>query len=277
MAHGYCIANALSGLSASAFSESTAPADTATRAYYNDGRMGRVVAMGSASTSQAWKFDLGSAKALVGVAVLNHNLYSLSPSATIKVEGADDSGFSVNLVEAKAASTVASASIDRKDTVLQFPSVTRRHWKITASWSPSGVCSVGELFALQSVTSLSRASAYGSGEGLEFAVASHSTQVGEIRSALLGGPIVERRMSFADWSASELEELRSMWIATSGPVRSMLWIDKVASSALAASVDEQRCVFGAIAESSFDWVQDDFGVYQPPSLTIRSRAREVGA
>lgn len=277
MASGYCIANALTGLAASAFSEATAPSNTATRAYYNDGRLGRQVVAGSAGTSQQWKVDLGSAKALVGFAVLNHNLYALSSAARIKVEGADDSGFSTNLVEAKAQSTVASAVIDRKDTVLQFPSVTKRYWRITADNYSSGTAAVGELFALQSVTSLSRGSAYGSGEGLEMAVAEQRMQTGDLRVAQLGGPIVERRLSFADWTFAELEELRAMWVAASGPVTPLLWIDKVASSATAAAADEQRCVFGRITNASFDWTQDDFGVYQPPSIVIRSGAREIGA
>jgi len=277
MASGYCIANALTGLATSAFSETSAPSNTATRAYYNDGRLGRQSVSGGSVTSQAWVVDLGAARALVGFAVLNHNLYELSPAATLKVEGADDSGFSVNLVEAKAASTVASAAIDRKDTVLLFPSVTKRYWRVTADWTPAGYAEVGELFALQSVTGLSRGSAYGSGEGLEMAVAEQRMQTGDLRVARLGGPIVERRLSFADWTLAELEELKAMWIAASGPVTPLLWIDKVASSVTAAAADEQRCVFGRIVNASFDWTQDDFGVYQPPSITIRSGAREIGA
>ena len=278
MAHGYCVANAFSGLSSSAFSESTAPSNTATRAYYNDGRLGRVVVAASSVTSQEWMVALTGATSLVGVALLNHNLYSLDPTATVSVVAADDSGFSSGVVTAKSASPLPSAMSDRKDLVLAFPAVNKRYWKIAASWSVAGKPSAGELFGIASITSLSRFGAWGSGEAKEVVVASQRTQSGDLRVSALGGPIHERRYSFADWSAAELQELEALWYATRGPVTPLLWIDSVdAASSSAATVDDMRCVYGRIQDARFEWTQDDFGIFQPPGMVIQSRGREMGA
>lgn len=272
MAHGYCVANALSGLAAAAFDLLPSGANAA---YLNDGRMGRMAYVDSASPALTADFyvDFGSARSLSGIAVLNCNASGLSVANTVEVGASPTTSFAVDGVAIKSASATLG-----KDIALQFPASTAyRYWLVRFRLAAAWRITIGELFALGSITSLTRNGAYGSGEGAEVILASSQMQGGERRYAKFGGPFYERRYSFADWSASELAELQAMWTATDGPVTPMLWVDKVAQTSVAAPAAEQRCLYGHIQDARFDWTQDDFGVYQPPGLVLRSRAREMGS
>lgn len=276
MAFGYCVHNECSGLAASAFNcTEGAPSDLSTRANFNDGLLGRQVVHASAGQVSV-VVDLGSAKSIVAAAWLNHNAASLA-TAQFRVYASSASDFSSDIVTVKDATPCGTARVERKDIVLNFPAVSRRYWLLRVVLGSAGVLKVGELFLGAAVTSLTRGSSYGSGEGAEIVASSLVTQSGDVRVAKLGGPVFERRYSFADWTASELEELHALWDAANGTVTPFLWIDRVASSSSAGALGDGKCLYGRIQDARFDWVQDDFGIYQPPSLVLRSLGREMGA
>lgn len=279
MAHGYCVANALSGLAESAFSGFTP--SVGAKSYINDGRMGRrmtsatVLLGGGPDRVVDIYVDLGSAQSIASVAVLNHDMCGL-PDARVEVWGSSDG---ITYPRYGYCASLPSAQADRKDMVLPVDPAAgaKRYWLVRLLTTATTNISIGELFFSQTVTSLTRNGAYGSGEGAEIILASSQMQGGERRYAKFGGPLYERRYSFADWSVSELEQLRAMWTATNGPVTPLLWVDDVEATAGPATVSKMRCLYGHIQDARFDWVQDDFGVYQPPGLVLRSRAREMGS
>lgn len=275
MAFGYCVQNLCSGLAAADIYISLGtPSDPSTTTRLCDGRLGRVVTSSSTSLLNL-VIDLGSSRAVSVASVLNHNLADLSVPE-VRVLASEDETFATGIVTAKDWTSVSALRASRRDTALVFPAVTKRFWLIQISVSADSLMRIGEVFLGASVTGISRGSAYGSGESVDLATSELVTRSGDRLVATLGGQVFERRYSFADWSASELEELHALWDATSGPTSSLLWIDNVVSSASAGAAADTKCLLGRISGASFAWVQDDFGVYQPPSLVIRSLARGIG-
>lgn len=276
--HAYSTTNALTSLAASAFTWSNAA--TTNRSYLNDGRMDRRFAVGASVASGInVVIDLGSATALMGFAVLNSNCAVQKSDAALRVRAADDAGISVNVVTAKAASTLYSSLAPRnKDHVLQFASVSKRYWELTWTWTGNVTnFSIGELWAYASSTTLSRRTIYGSGEGKKFYTASEQFQVGERRALFLGGPQRVLSMLFSDLTSSQRDELDAMWVAVNGNVAPFLWIDSYEAAATAAATTEQNCVFGRLDEDELHFPQDDFGIYSMKGFTLRSAGREAGA
>lgn len=275
MSHGYAVTNALTGLAGSAFTWSSSYA--LTREKLND-TLQDELAMGSASVTtspQTLAFDLGTATALTAVALLNHNL-AIS-SGTVKVEGADNSGFSTNLVTAKAATTVATAEPNNKDSVFQFPSVSRRYWRLTFTHSGNKIISIGELMAITSVTTLSRNKAYGWGETERYAQNRVESRTGHVRATYLSGPVRTKKFKFVDLvGTSERQEILSMWRACRGGLSNLLWIETIDSSASAGSEASQECLWGKLADS-ITWTEPDFGLYDVDGLELVGQGREVGS
>ena len=120
MSSGYFVGYGLTnGLAAANFTWSSAY--TTGRSRLNDS-LGELRADGSSSgqaSGQTLAIDLSLAFSCVGVALINHSCAGYG----VLVEAADNSAFSVGLVTAKAASTLATAAPYQKDTVLQFPGV----------------------------------------------------------------------------------------------------------------------------------------------------------
>lgn len=290
MSYAYVVTNALAGLAASAFTMTPAPSDLTTRAYLNDGRMSRQVVGATAATSHTIDVDLGSAQALVGFALLNHNACGLDYAsdnyeASVVITATDNADYVTSSVVAKAATSLVpwrnlNVNANNCDHVLQFVVVTKRYWRITIT-TTSGVLKVGELFAFGTaaspVRSLTRGSAYGSGEGEEVIAVSTQFQSGEQRVVKLGGPVLERRYSWSDFTASQADELRRLWRTTNGPVTPLLWVDAYESVQTAGTAAGMRCIYGRLQTMRFDVTQDDYGVFQPPGFVIRSMGREMGA
>lgn len=274
MSHGYAIANALSGLAASAFTWSSAYATNRDR--LNDGVMD-LAASGSAAafgSGQTLGIDFGSATALAGFALLNHNL--ATGACTVKVEGADDVGFTVGVVIAKAASTVTTTAPNQKDTVLQFPSATKRYWRLTFVHTGTKIVTLGELLALATIAALSRATIYGAGETERYVLNRNDSETGNLRSTFLAGPLRSKTLPFKDLSTSERNELLTMFRATKGGNANLLWVEFIESTATAATAEGQECIWGKIAPT-LSWTQDDYRLFTPGGLEITGLGREVGA
>ena len=275
MSVGYATANALTGLAATAFTWSSGY--TTGRSRLNDGLQDELAA-GSASAQapgQTLAVDLGSATALVGVALLNHNL--AAAGYNVKVEGADDSGFSVNLVTAKAATTIETTAPWHKDAVLQFPSVTKRYWRLTFSGGGSLTVTLGELQFLTSITTLSRQPIYGGYAQTERYVTNRvESRTGQTRSTYLAGPIRSLRLPFKDSSTSQKAELFTMWRATRGGTSRLLWLEYIESDSFSGSYDAQHCLWGRVQET-LGWVNADYGLYDVDGLELIGEGREVGS
>lgn len=277
-AHAYSTTNALSGLTATAFTWSNAA--TANRSYLNDGRIDRRMVVGSSVASGInVVVDLGTATSLKGFAVLNSNAAVQKTDATLRVRGADDSGITSNVVTAKAASTLYSTTSPRnKDHVLQFAAVSKRYWELTWTWTGNVTnFAIGELWAFTASTQLSRRTIYGSGEGRKVYSGIEHFQTGEQRGVKLGGPQRVLDLRWSDLSASERDELFALWTAADGNVSPILWIDSYETVATAAATDEQNCVFGRLENDELMFENPDFGRHNMSGFTIRSAGREAGA
>ena len=279
-AHAYVVTNALAGLAPTAFTWSGGA--TPDRDKLNDGRMDGRYGAGTLSSGMNVVVDLGSAKALIGWATLNCNFAGFEAANTPKllIEAADDSAITVNVVTAKALTTLYTATVPRnKDHVLQFPAVNKRYWRLTWSWTGGGTAPffIGELFAYTAITQLSRRTIYGSGETKDYVTAPLEMMYGEVRSTFLAGPIRQLNQNWADLTESQRDELDGMFQASNAGALPLLWVDSFESSSAAAAVAEQQCVYGRITKPQFAFKQNDFSIYEPDGFSIRSMGREAGA
>ena len=275
MSVGYATANALTGLAATAFTWSSGY--TTGRSRLNDGLQDELAAGSSSAQApgQTLAIDLGSATAIVGVALLNHNL--AAAGYNVKVEGADDSGFSVNLVTAKNATTIETTAPWSKDAVLQFPSVTKRYWRLTFAGGGSLTVTLGELQLLTSITTLSRQPVYGGyAQSERYVLNRTESRTGQTRSTFLAGPIRSLRLPFKDTSTSQKDELFTMWRATRGGNTRLLWLEYVESDTFASSYASQHCLWGRVQET-LGWVNADYGLYDVDGLELIGEGREVGS
>lgn len=275
MSHGYATSSALSGLAAAAFTWSSAYALNRTR--LNDGILDEVVPGSAAAqaSGQTLVWDLGSAQALVGVALLNHNL--ATGACTVKVEGADDAAITVNAVVAKAASTIVTTAPNQKDTVLQFPSVTKRYWRLTFVHTGTKTLTFGEIQALTTITALSRTTVYGAGDKLRFITNQVDSKTMHQRSTFIGGPHRTRLLPFGELvGTAERDELMAMWFAVQGSVSNLLWVEFIESTATAATAAGQECIWGKL-EETFGWAQPDFNLFTVDGFKLVSQGREVGS
>ena len=272
MSHGYATVNALSGFAAGSFTWSSAYAIGRDR--LNDGKMSVQAASGSTTqaSGQTLSIDFGSATALVGIALLNHNLASGACSVAVTA-GTDGITYGTT---AKAASVIVTTAPNQKDTVLQFPSASFRYWRLTFTHSGAKTAMIGELLALTTITTLSRTTIYGAGETERYVLNQNASATGTVHSTFLAGPLRSKTLPFKDLSTSDRDELLTMFRATKGGNANLLWIETVLSTALAAAAAEQECIWGKI-EPSFTWSQDDFRLFTPSGMTLTGLGREVGA
>lgn len=277
MAFAYATTNLLSGLAAGSFTFSTGagPAD-ATRLYLNDGKMDAQYSATAGTTAETIQIDLGSARAVSGIAILNHNLAALG-GGTITITAAASSDFLTSPVTPKATTTVNATAPKHKDTVLQFASTTKRYWRIAFTHVGSTALKLGELFFYAASTSLSRDQADGSGESERLVVADVRMQQGSVRGIFFGGPIRRKRLRTADWTTTQRDQALTLWRAVLGPVSPFLWIESYEATSTAAAVAQQDCIYGRLQLPEFEWSWVNFDITQIPELLIESEGRERGA
>jgi hypothetical protein len=273
MAHGYAVTNAASGLAATAFTFTSMTASN--KQFLNDAAMDGVCSATSAATTRSIDIDLGSARALVGVALLNHNMAGWDAPA-IGVYAADDAAFSVNFATAKNGSFITQAAPEDRDCILQFPSVTRRYWRLEFESGATEALRLGELMLLSSITSLSRLKAYGWSEAEEYVSNRAAMRTGNARASFLAGPIRSKRLPFVDMQgASQREELMAMWRAAKGDVTPLLWVEYIESTTAGGSAAGQECLWGKL-QPSLSWRETDYTLYDVDALELRGLGRDVG-
>lgn len=270
--HAYALVNAAAALAASAFG---GDASGAQRSRLNDGHMDRLFSAGALASNCTITINFGSAVALSGFALLNNNLANaVAPSVTI--QGAADSGFSSALVTAKAASTPATTAPRHKDHVFAFPAVTKQYWRIQLAWTGTFTFTLGELFAIGSLTTLSRRAVWGSSESEEFINSENTSETGERRSRFVAGPIRSKRLDFVDNDETAKDELMAMWRNSHGGASTLLWIDDLNQVQTAAAAADQQCLF-AKAQRQWGYSHADYGLFTMTGLELRSQGRELGA
>lgn len=274
MAFAYAKTNALGTSSLVSRCTATGGPNDTTLNRLNDGRLDAQY-VSSSTTSLVLVFNLGgSGPTVVGIAILNHNLATLT-SPTITLESSPDN---VTYTTRKSATTPNSSAPQEKDTVLQMSSPpTRQYWRITIAWTGSAVCKIGEIFFYETATQLTRGQNDGSGEVEHILGTSMQMLYGETRFAFLGGPLREKMIRSSDFSTANNNELLALWRSVKGPTTPFLWIESYEASSSAAAVAEQDCIFGRLMLPDFAWTWSDFNLKQPPQLVIRSLGREVGA
>ena len=273
MSQGYGVTNAATGLAAANFTWSSGY--TTGRARLNDGIMDEVAAGASSAqaTGQTLDIDFGADVSLVGFALLNHNL--ASGACTVSVR-ADVNGAFPGPTTAKAASTIVTTGPNSKDTVLQFPVQTFRYWRLTFAHAGTKIIRLGELLAFTAITTLSRGSIYGDGDGERAVLNKNVSDTGHQRATFLAGPIRTKRLIYKDLSTSQLAEIRSMWAATFYGASNLLFIPSIESTATAATEAAQECLWGKL-QPEFDFTRPDLNLYDPSNFAIVGQGREVGA
>lgn len=275
MSHGYAVTNVLQGLAAASFTWSSGYVLNRNR--LNDGTIDEL-AQGSATaqaSGQTLTIDLGAAVALTGIAILNHNLGV--GACTVKVDAGDDLAITVNPVAAKAASTINTAIPLNKDTMLQFPSVTKRYWRLTFTHSGTKIITLGCLFAVGTTNLLSRPTMYGYNETLKYFINEVSTKTMHQRATFVGGPNRTKHLLFGELQGStQRDELMGMFHATLGGTLNLLWIDFIESTAIAATGPAMELLYGGI-EPSMGWTNSDFSVYTVDGFKLIGQGREVGS
>lgn len=230
-----------------------------------------------AASGQYLQINFGSARTVPGIALLNHNL--ATGSVTVTVTAADDAGMSVNAVTAKAATTVNTGFPYDKDTLLQFPPVTRQYWRITFAHSGTKQIQLGELLVLPYLLALTRNSIYGGHANEVRSVQRRvESETGSVRTARIASPRRTIRFNFADLQGeSQRDELLALWNASEGGAKgNTLLAEYVDSSTSAGSAISQRCLWGRLQETS-GWSDDDFNIYGMPPFELVGAAREVGS
>ncbi len=248
--------------------------------YLRDSRAARRATGTSVGTGEALRIDTGASVALVGLALINHNIgTSALPACTVTVTATDNADYATAAVTAKATTTIPQTEPNHRDLVLQFPSVSKRYWSLTFAWTGGGnwTPAIGELLALSAVTTLSRTTVYGSSAGDKMAVVDQQTPSGDTRTIHLGGPWREKVLKWADLTDAQRLELRALWVATKSSVIPFLWLESINSTASAATAAEQECIYGKLLATEAAAVNDDYGIYQPSDFTIRALGREVGS
>lgn len=287
-AHAYAVTSYLSGLAASAFgwyttyaSPSSGSFTPSNREYLNDAHMDdQCLVSASAASGMNVIIDLGSARQLTGVAILNSNAAVQKTDAAVLVEASSNATFAADVNVAKAATTLYSTTTPKnKDHVLQFTANhTKRYWRLTWTWTGTVTNFViGELFAFIGATQLSRRSIYGSGESYEAIVSQAPLQYGETRGLFQAGPIRQLDLQWDDLTAAQRDELYNMHALSNFGARPLLWIESYESTVLAAAAAEQECIYGRLIKPGFQWAHKDFAIYQPGGFSIRSLGREAGA
>lgn len=272
MSQGYAVTNALTGLAAANFTWSSAY--TSNRGRLNDGILDEIAssAASAQASGQTLSIDLGTATALVGFMLLNHNLATGSCTITVTA-GTDGITYGTTV---KAASTVVTTAPNHKDTALQFPSASFRYWRLTFAHSGTKVVTLGELIAITAITTLSRTSIYGDGESERAIINKNVSLTGQQRATFVGGPVRTKRLLYSLLSTSEKAELRAMWAATTYGVSNLLWLEFIESTAIAATSAAQECLWGKL-EPNFDWTQGDFRLFDPNPFNLVGQGREVGS
>ena len=273
MSHAYATASLSASLADVAFTWSSAYATN--RARLGDGLNDVLAASASSAqaSGQTLAINLGSAQAVVGIALLNHNL--ASGACTVLVEAGTD-GVTFGTV-AKAATTIVTTSPNHKDTVLQFPSATKQYWRLTFVHTGTKILTFGEVQVLGTITTLSRTTVYGAGESERYVLNRNEARSGAMRSTFVAGPIRTKQLPFKDLvGTAQRNELMGMWRATQGGNANLLWIDFVESTATAATAAAQECLWGKLSES-LGWTQPDYALYDVDGLTLVGLGREVGS
>lgn len=272
MSSGYAITNALAGLAASAFTWGTGYATGRDR--LNDGEqdMQASGSLGASTSPQTLVIDFGTAVSLVGIALLEHNLGT--GGCTVKVE-ADTANTFATAVTAKDTTTINTTVPYNRDTILQFPAVSKRFWKLTFTHSSTKTLRIGEILAFTSITSWSRQTAYGTGEEARYVQNRVASDTGKMHATLLSGPILTRSFPFKDLQGtSQRNELTTMWHATYAGVLNLLYIDLIESTDTASSAAAQVCIWGKLQES-LGWTEDDYNLFGVGGLTLVGQGRAV--
>lgn len=285
-AHAYAATNLLSGLAGTAFTWSAGSPSTADKALVNDGRMDKRLTVTGLTSPATMTVDLGSATALNGFALLNHNfaLQTSGLSPLVTIQGSSDN-FSADTTEAKAATPLATyLSLNtrepmNKDHVFQFATVTKRYWRIKFEWSSGTLAlSFGEIFAYASAVQLTRKGIYGSGDSAKLYTSEVEFDNGETRGVFFGGPVRKKLLRWQDFNSTARDELRVMFYTAQGNAGKLLFVDSYEATATAAGATEQDCIYGRLTgRDDLDYSEVDFSLYQLPDFEIRSLGREVGA
>ena len=228
-----------------------------------------VVAVVAATTSPLQlNLDLGSAKTIKGIALLN--LYA-TQSLSVEIFSATLSNYS-DAVSRFASTALPSTWPDSENIYIRPTQVSAQYWRVTLSWSGSAAVSLGELVATSVETTLTRLYGLGNMEDTATPATEFTARGGVLVREAIGGPRRIKRFTFADLSRAQQNEIQKMWFAGACGTRPILFVDKIGTAgdtAQLTDVDEQtsRCTAGLL-EPATGWTEVDFRLFDKPQLTL---------
>lgn len=286
MAEAFATTNLLSSLGTSSYTWSNAYAGT-DNAAMNDGKLDQRVSPGSPASNIDLVIDLGSAQVMKGIAILNHNLLTvLGAAVTVTVRAATDVTITTGVVTAKSATTLASFNSysardpRNKDHLLAWGgSTSKRYWQLQFAYTGTiNDFAIGELFAYNSITTLTRGSQYGSDyDGAHSIVTSVQTLSGDRRAQFLAGPIRQKRVAWSMLTDAQKEQLANLYRDGRAGATNVLWAGSYVESSSGAASADQDVMLARLGSDDFSAPMNDYLLHDPGEFVLTSRGREVGA
>lgn len=228
-----------------------------------------VVATVASTTSPLYlNLDLGSAKTLKGIALLN--LYA-TQALSVEIFSDTTAGFPA-AVSRFAATALPTAWPDSENVYIRPTQVSARYWRVALTWSGSAAVSLGELVATSIETSLTRGYVYGDSEQTNIPTLEFESRGGMVTREVTGGPRRTKRFAFSDLTRAQRTELQSMWFAAACGSRPLLFVDALGTAGdvtqlTDTAVQQSRCIAGLL-EPSFGWTESDYRLYDPDGFVL---------
>lgn len=240
-----------------------------------DSRRDVLCAIESTTSPLQLNLDLGSAKTLKGLALLN--LYATA-ALSVEIFSANASNYSD--ATSRFASTALPATWPDSENVYMRPTqVSARYWRIQLTWSGSAEVNLGELVATSVETTLSRDYGLGDGDAPAVPMTEFTSRSGLLVREALGGPRRNRTFTFSMLTRAQLNEIQKMWFAGAAGSRPILFVDTIGTAGdptqlTDTAVQASRCIAGLL-EPSLPWTQVDFRIYSPSQLTLTELAPDA--
>lgn len=240
-----------------------------------DSRRDVMAVVSSATSPLHFNLDLGSAKTLKGIALLN--LYATA-ALSVEIFSATASNYS-GATSRFAATALPTTWPDSENVYLRPTQVSERYWRVSLTWSGSAVVSLGELVATSVETTLSRDYALGDGETPAVPMTEFATRSGLLVREALGGPRRTKRFTFGLLTRAQRIEIQTMWMAGACGSRPVLFVDSLGTAGDVTQLTDvatqpSRCIAGLL-EPSFPWTQSDFRIYSPEELVLTELAPDA--
>ncbi len=219
--------------------------------------------------------DLGSAKVLQGIALLN--MYC-SKALTVEIQSDTTAGFP-SPVTRFSATAIPTTYPDNENVYIRPTQTSARYWRIAISWTGSASVYLGELVATSNERTLSRNYGYGNGESTQAPITEFASRAGVVVREAIGGPRRTKRFTLEQLTRAQRLELQAMLTASAMGTRPILWVDLLGdagSTTQLTDTDTQpsRCIAGLL-EPAVNWTETDYRLFAVDELVLMELAPDA--